>query len=533
MNQARPSPRALSLRRDDAVVLVPFVCLLVGLALVAYFDLRTNSVISDEYARRWTIQQFLAGKGIRLWGFNPNLAFAAVALVPGAIGLDPRTWRLAGLPFLVAAGVFLYRTSRDLGATRFWAAVAAVAFVSSPLTLSVGTGMMTETAFVGMEAAAVWCSLRWLRSGTHRWWAVVTVAALPLQRPQGIMIAASLAVVLVLAWLRRRPDRKDVVALASVLIASAGTFGLGYYLKRDAIGGFGYPGLHPSGVAFAMYVIAALCPILGFISLPFLAALIRRDRADSLPSWAGKVTVPMAVIGLIFGPVVTIPQLGSIFPGVHLAAAGVGPSNLNSKTDLLPQPVFAAVQLVVVIGFLVVLIWRRRDWSPNRFGRADQFLVLSGALQVLLIYFSGSVFDRYYLPVLLPVIPILAVWASRVGSDTRVSRFFAAGACVLLLAYFGVGQQDFTEWSNARDRAATVAFSRVSSPSDVSAGFEEDAEHIWIPAADHPDAHLPHGVSVHPKLWVVNAPISDPRPGFAYSSIASGKLIIVDATPVP
>lgn len=73
----------------------------------------------------------------------------------------------------------------------------------------------------------------------------------------------------------------------------------------------------------------------------------------------------------------------------------------------------------------------------------------------------------------------------------------------------------------------------AASTADVSAGFEEDAEHIWIPAVDHPGAHLPRAVSTHPKLGLATVDLSDPRPGFAYSSIAPGKVIIVYATPGP
>jgi hypothetical protein len=506
---------------------------LAALALVAYFDLSTNSVISDEYAHRWTIQHFLAGKGVTLWGFSPNLAFAAVALVPGALGLDPRTWRLAGLPFLVAAGVFLYLSARDLGASRFWAAVAAAAFVCSPITLSVATGMMTETAFVGMEAAAIWLSLRWLRSGTHRWWAVLAIALLPLQRQQGIVIAGTLMLALLVALPRRPFVRKDIVALAAVWIAGGTAVGLTYWLHRHAVSGVGYGSLQYKSVAFALYTIAGLCPILGLFAIPFVAALVRRDPADTLPSWAGKVTVPMAMVGVLFGVAVVVPRLHSIFPGDHVSVTGVGPANLDGKPDLLPTPALIALEVVTVIAFLLVLVWRRRDWSPGHLGVQSRFLILTGAAQFPLVFLNGLVFDRYYLAVLLPMIPLLAAWASRRGSDTPASRWFAVGACLLLLAYFGVGQQDFTEWSNARDRAAAAAFARAASAADVSAGFEEDAEHIWIPAVDHPGAGLPRAVSDHPKLGLVTVPASDPRPGFAYSSVAPGKVIIVYASPSP
>ena len=533
----RESPSGgLPALRSEALTLVSPALILVGLALVAYFDLHTNTVISDEYARRWTIQHFLAGRGLTFWGFSPNLDFAALALVPGALGLDPKTWRLTGLPFLLGAGIFAYLSARELGASRFWSSIGAVAFVCCPVTLSVGTGMMTETAYVGLEAAAIFFALRWIRRGTHRWWTVLMIALLPLQRQQGIVIAGTLALGLILAAPRRPLLRRDFVALGAALVIGLAAVGLTYWLHRNAITAIGNTSPHYKSfafsVAFSLYILAGLCPILGLVSLPFVSALLRRPPEDRLRSWAGVVTVPVAMIGVVVGLVAVMPHLKSVFPGDHVAVSGIGPASL-SKPDLLPGPLFVAFELFVIVSFLVVLIWRRRDWSPKRLGPEAWFLVLTAVIQLSLIFLEGLVFDRYYLAVLLPLMPLFAVWASNRVSDTRSSRWFAVGACLVLVLYFGVGQQDYMAWSNARDRAATIAFSQVASPADVAAGVEEDEEHVWIPAADQPAANLPRAVSAHPKIGLVTVGPSDPRPGIAYSSVAPGKVVLVYATPRP
>lgn len=252
MAVAGPPSGGFSSRRKGALPVLLPALFLVGLALVAYFDLRTNSVIGDEYARRWTIQHFLQGRGLTLWGFSPNLDFAAVALVPAVLGLDPRTWRLAALPFLVGAGVFIYLSARELGALRFWSGVAAVAFVCSPITLSVATGMMTETAYVGLEAAAIFFSLRWIRRGTHRWWTVLAMGVLPLQRQQGIVIAGTLALALLLALPRRPLRRKDLVALAAALVAGTAAVGVTYWLHRNTVSGIGNASPHYKSLPFAL-----------------------------------------------------------------------------------------------------------------------------------------------------------------------------------------------------------------------------------------------------------------------------------------
>lgn len=506
--------------------------LLVGLALVAYFDLSTHGTISDEYARRWSIQHFLAGKGITLWGLNPNLVFAALALVPGSLGLDPNTWRLVGLPFLLIAAIFLYLSARELGASRFWSGVAAVAFVCSPVTLSLATGVMTETAYLGLEAAGVYFCLRWIRRGTHRWWTVLAIGLLPLQRQQGIVIAVALTVVLLLAVPRRPLVRTDVVALVCAWLAGLAAVALTFWLHRSSTVSVGVASSYTKEFAVVLFIVAGLCPILGLLGIPLTAALVRRARADSKQSWAGKLTVPVAIIGLVFGVAVVMPHLQSIFPGDRVAATGVGPASL-AKPELLPRPLLYVLELVTVASFVAILVWRRRDWSPSRLTPELWFLVLAAGFQFGLIIFEGRLFDRYYLPVLLPLLPMFVVWASGKEGDTRAARWFAVGACMVLLAYFGVGQQDFTAWSNARDNAADVAYAMAASPADVSGGWEEDAKYLWVPAADHPGEHLPQDVSPNPTIRLVTVDLSDPRPGFAYSSIASGKVIIVHVAPGP
>src|SRR6202022_3465421 len=85
---------------------VPIAIALLAIAAVAYFDLQTNLTIVDEYARRWTIQRIADGHGLVFWGSSPNLVQIASALPLALLHLEPRFWRLAGLPFLMAGALF-------------------------------------------------------------------------------------------------------------------------------------------------------------------------------------------------------------------------------------------------------------------------------------------------------------------------------------------------------------------------------------------------------------------------------------------
>jgi hypothetical protein len=71
--------------RAGVVEVACWLLIAVAIALVGFFDVQSNVTMVDEYARRWTIEQLVAGRGIQLWGTSPNLVLAARrAAIPGA-----------------------------------------------------------------------------------------------------------------------------------------------------------------------------------------------------------------------------------------------------------------------------------------------------------------------------------------------------------------------------------------------------------------------------------------------------------------
>src|SRR5258708_36711119 len=119
---ATAEPEVPPRQMADRLYLVPIAIAVVALALVAYFDLQTNLAFNDEYARRWTIQRFLDGHGVALWGTNPGLIQLAASGLIAITHSEPRFWRLAVLPFLALAGYFSWRIGRRLRGVRLWAA---------------------------------------------------------------------------------------------------------------------------------------------------------------------------------------------------------------------------------------------------------------------------------------------------------------------------------------------------------------------------------------------------------------------------
>lgn len=531
-------PDAVYGRRDTReLVLVQGILIVAGVVLVAWFDLQTNLPILDEYARRWTIQKIASGQlfsphGLNVWGFSANIIGTAVALGPALLHLEPRFWRLPALPLMVMEAVFVFLTAQHVGASRTWAALAATVAVCSPLSLSVATGMMTETAFLGLYAAAIWFCLRWLRDGRDRWWCAFMIGIAVLQRQQGIALAAVLTASLALQWNRRRLTRPDLLALAATWAWGLAALGFTFLIHYHVIQRSGFPSPHHRELFFALYVVISEVPLLGLIALPFLVGLLQRRSDDRRRSWAGAVTVPLAVCALILNVILLIAGLNNLFPGDHVTLASVGTVTLPGKPALLPAPLYPLLQLLAAATFIVALVWRRRDWTFRRLGPEGIFLIMCAAANFPFIYFEGVVIDRYYLIVTLPVLPLLARWATEPGQQWRLAKIWAVACPVVLLGYFTVGAQDYIAWQVARDGAAKMAYTQAP-PWQVDAGFEENAENVWIPAVDNPGANLPHAIVNNPSLRLITTKKSDPRPGSTYDSISPGKVVVVHSNASP
>jgi len=136
----------------------------------------------------------------------------------------------------------------------------------------------------------------------------------------------------------------------------------------------------------------------------------------------------------------------------------------------------------------------------------------------------GNLFDRYYLAMILPLVPIVAAAAAPAGVAPAAIAW-AALATAGSLALYAIGTQDYIAWQVARHRVAQMAYAQA--PVDqVDAGFEEVAENIWLPADEDPTGRLPRAVAANPQFELVFAGPDDSRPGANYSSLGSGRIVI-------
>ncbi len=508
--------------------LVPLAIALVALVCVAYFDLQTNLSFNDEYARRWTIQRFLDGHGLALWGANPGLVQLAAAGLVALSHSEPRFWRLAVLPFIAVAGLFAWKTARRLGADRFWAATAAATVVAGPITLSLATGLMTETVFLGLFLGATWFALRWVLDGKGMAWCVAWAVLATLQRPQGGGLVLGVAAGL---WLASNSRRLKVRDFAGLAILSLGVIAA-YELPNRLFRGVATPGVGPPQsvfkFAFTVANVVSLPVMLGLLLLPFVVGMLARlpverhrlGRMEMIPA-------AIAFAGLVGSGTMLVALHSDILPGNYLGKWGLGPKLLpGPKVDLFPLPLLLPMELVALVAGLVLLAWRRRVWQARLLGTGGAMLTVFAISQFLPLLWYAGLFDRYFVLVAAPLAPLLAAMVSRSDWRPRLSAAWAIAFLGVGLVTYVVGQQDYTGWQVARDIAARSAYSQAP-PVEVQAGYEETAEHVWVPAADDPS--LPRDLVNNPRIYLVFTGPNDPRPGASYSSLSPGRIIIVRA----
>jgi hypothetical protein len=510
----------ISLR--DRVHLIPWGVLALALVLVAYFDIQTNFPLVDEVFRRWTLQRAIDGHGLSLQGFSPNIPQMLAAAPLALLHAEPRFWRLTGLPFLVLGAVFISKTATRLGADRFWAAVAAATVVASPITLSLATGIMTETVYLGLFAAAMYFAVTWVADGKGRMWCLLFCFLAVLQRQQALLLLPAVAVGLLMAGGGRWRNRLDVAVFLGAAAAIASAFAIPWYFRHEIqLAPSGYEIANP--VINGIFVVEYLPVMLAFFSIPFAIALWRRDpvelrRAGNWPLLA----LAIVGVGIVLSLVRTFFWNFQIFPGLVLSAFGLGSifqHGYELKPPVLGFPLFLGLEALTLVVAWILLGRRRATWSPRLLGAPGTLLVLAGLSQIALMILTLQAFDRYYLMVVVPIVPVLAMVASGSRRGSQASRAWAVALLSLGVLFFAVGEQDYIAWELAMDRVATVAYTLVP-PSEVYAGHEEEGMHFDLPKAE---GRLVGQLSPNPRASVEFVPPS--KYAFAcYQSIAPGCL---------
>ena len=183
--------------------------------------------------------------------------------------------------------------------------------------------------------------------------------------------------------------------------------------------------------------------------------------------------------------------------------------------------------MAAVITFVMLLVVRRRWWNPAAIPPDAVLLVLVSAAQFLpLLVVQVFIYDRYFLPVIAPLVPLVAVIATGAARQPA-ARAWATVALAGGLILYAAGEQDYLAWQGARDRAAHIAY-QLAPRDQVQAGFEANAVYVELPKYERTgraDLFAILGPE-HPRITLRFAPASDPATGVSYSSLNPGRIVL-------
>jgi hypothetical protein len=538
-------PRLIRWRR--AAPHVPLAIGILALLAIAAFDLGPALPFNDDWGMAWSARHLIEKHALVI--FPVQSALALVQTVVSWVVLlghtDQRLLRLSVLPFVVLAAVSAYAMARSLGADRFWSTVAGVTLLATPLYLTSATSYMSDVPYVGLLMASTAAGLRWVKTGDGRWACVVFAALCPFQRQLGVTLPLAITVGLLAASRRRPFTRRDWMSLAALWAA------VGVAALLPVITGVAPPTqanrvlniLHvsPARAALPLVYFPAM---LGLVMMPFAGAIVfaakmpkpiaTHRRADRLLLLGLTVVV---AAGLADGVFTLLHQGQGFFPGNVWMPQGFTPILDGSKVSPFPLPVFVLVELLAAATFTILLLLRRDLWRIHDLGPSHVLLLAVSASQLLpLVLLQTTLFDRYYLPVLAPLLP-LAAWRAT-STRWRPAAAWAIGCLLLGVGLYIVGEQDYQAWQAARSAAAALAFRQYPTTS-VDAGYEANALAVEIPSYEASgtilgglarsafDPDYAQFGPLHPIVRLEYAAIGDRRPGVDYHALTSSGRIVL------
>lgn len=507
---------------------------LIALALLVFFDLGPPLAFNDDWMYAWAVRQLSAGH-LALYPASSALALTQIAW--GAVvtfgHTDDRILRLSVVPFALLLAVSTFQVARRLGAGRFWSGVAGLAVTTSPVYLASATSFMSDIPYTALVMAAVWNGLRWQQDGRGRAWTVSLVVAATAQRQIGVLLAPALTLAFWAAW-RAEPARiQRWLPVIFLWLAAAATLVIPEVLGLTPAAASTRQAeiaVNPVNVAIDVLVTPAE---IGLVLIPFVAALVTAPQRNRSGDHRGPALVVLAAaIGLIVFLHAGLPITGDSFQPMGLM--DVQAANPQTKQVLYPWPVYGTVMALAVAGFASLAIWRWSEWRAG--GAPAALLIAVSAAQLVPWLFSPHfAYDRYYFAVAAPLVPLAAALADR-SLRPRGAQTWAVCALVLGLALYAAGEQDYQAWQQARDDTARLAY-QTTSPEYVGAGYEANAVYWELPYYERSGVDVsgwsdPTGWDFailgprQPRVVLVFARADDPRPGFGYSSLSPGKVVI-------
>lgn len=521
-----PLPR---LGRENLPAMLATAVSMVLLAVLAvlFFDLRGEGPLSDEWMYQWSAGQLASGH-LHIWPeLSPlSLVQGGVAAAAFRLGAPLTIARFTEVPFLLMGFGATLMTGVRLGADRAWASVAAASVVLSPVLLFTATGLLSDAAYFGLMGLAILLAVRYLQTGRRLGLMIAAAILAGLQRQFGVGLLVAVGVVLLFRREDRQPVRGVLLALLGITLAAMLLFGPpALHISGGRIGEL-TAGLTPAQRAFTVLgLLFETGPMLGLVALP-MALRLALAPPSAPPSRTALVPFALAVVGGCAAVFYALHGGGSVFPGPILNPHGLGALDRISpagKASPYPSWFFSGFMILVTVASLVALgrcsrAWVR--WDPRG---SQPALLLLAASQVAPLVIVGTG-DRYFLPVIAPLAPLLAVMASAGSSRwSGLSNGWAGIGLCFLLAVYVLGEGDFIAWHNARHHLAVAAYTKFPS---LEPNLGEDGAFTYaIPGYEKTGRIVP--IDAHPELLLEFAAVADPRPGLRYGPAPKGKVVVV------
>ncbi|HET9781463.1 MAG TPA: glycosyltransferase family 39 protein, partial [Candidatus Dormibacteraeota bacterium] len=508
--------------RPPRALVVAGVILVLAVLAIVYFDLSTTVAMNDEYAYFFSVRN-LGGRGI--YPAQSALALPQIFLawlVSAPFAHDSRVIRASMLLLALPGSWAAYRLARRLGAGSTWSLITPAVMLTSPIYFNLAVSFMSDVAYVSLMLLACNAGVAWLEGErSQRWFALWAVLA-TFQRIFGLALPLGLAAAIVLAHRRGRAVAPSEIGwLAITLVGSSLSLVVPGLLGASAAGNVADQLAHFQ-LAGALTPLVHVPVVLGYLLLPLVFAVG--------VSWSLRLGLFAAATGaVVLGLVWLFPWL----PGNIWTFVGPAPTLAGYK----PAPVPLAANLLLIalspVAFWLLgpVAWGRWTAAARGDSRFVFLLAVSGIQLLLLVPNTVTFFDRYYLPVAAPLLPMIGALAERHARPGAAVIAVAIAALMLVVAC--VYEQDYESWQSARDQAARLAY-RCAPPSRVNAGYEANATYVAVPAYEatgvEPVARVSRNSIIfgppNPDLWLTFAGPEDSRAGVPYSSAAPGKVAI-------
>ncbi|MDG0856675.1 glycosyltransferase family 39 protein [Roseateles puraquae] len=432
----------------------------------------------------WTATNFL---GLLIWGapwgwlLQPSHeVLRCSGLLAGLLGV----WACYGLMLEIGLGARL-------------AMLVAACWAAHPLYLSLSASFMTDVPFITASVVAVWAMLRYQRLASVGWLVTALVAAswAMLIRQTGFSLFVAFAV----AGALQPGRRQRYVAVSVLVLGLLLLLGYPWLLERLHL----LPAMRhaaseqvreslalPAGqvVLSVLNWIMRLGLYLGLGAALPLILLAARVNWSALTRRKLLVWTVVSLLVLVAGYALGSSSWRMPLLGKDLIETGLGQRMLHGKsatTPLLWRGWLVVTVLTVLASFwvlalIVPALWRlfqQKAWRRPA-GYVPVALAIWLMLQVAPVLLLTSVYDRYVLPLQVPVLALLAwAWSSQALTLTAttgpVLRY--AGTAIVLGASLWAAalMHDYFAWNRVRWQWLSDLPAQLGvAPDQIQGGFD-------------------------------------------------------------